>query len=106
MNLRYVRDIGFLRYNYATKVLGSKNDETKIDEVFYRSFGSVPGKILACMVTIIDDAYSDVKGTPLMIRLENFVKQFLAEKVATDPVWQSLEVTFIGQQVMLITYNM
>jgi 5'-3' exonuclease len=39
-----------------------------------------------------------------MIRLEKFIKQFLAEKVATDPIWQLLEVTFIGQQVILVTY--
>jgi 5'-3' exonuclease len=102
MNLRYVRDDSFRKYKVATETSGMKNDETTSDELFYRAFGSVPGKLSTRMVVVIDVAYLHVKGTPLMMRLENFVKQFLAEKVATDPIWKSLEVTFLGQQVILV----
>jgi 5'-3' exonuclease len=102
MNLRYVRDTNFRRYKVATETSGMKNDETTSDEVFYRTFGSVPGKSLKRVIIVIDVAYLHVKGTPLMMRLEKFVKQFLAEKVATDPIWKSLEVTFLGQQVILV----
>jgi hypothetical protein len=80
------------------------DDKMASDEVAYRTIGHVPGKCLVYVVTVLDNAYFNVKGTPLMIRLERLIKQFLAEKVATDPIWQSLEVTFIGQQVMIVTY--
>jgi hypothetical protein len=103
-SLRYVRDVGFLKYKNITEALGLKDDEAASDEVAYRAIGHVSGKLSTCMVIVINDAYFYVKGTPLMIRLEKFIKQFLAEKVATDPIWQSLEVTFLGQQVMLVAY--